>query len=228
MSNIKAVLPGPLLIVGSGTSYEIDPASPPGVGPTGPTGPAGATGPTGPSGPTGSDGATGPTGPTGPTGATGSTGATGATGATGSSFTMALVAQEEQIAIGVGTASTSSATYADIGDGVTNGYADFTTPSLPAGTYLYMYSFQGIYGGGGGIGRVDFQLVIDGSVPADEIDRPGVGSSTAYSTFATRSVIVTHGSTATHAVKVQWKSRAGTISQDGGYSSRSIIIFRLA
>lgn len=142
-------------------------------------------------------------GSAGATGATGETGATGATGATG--VGLAYVTADQLIA----TAGAQSVTtdYATVGSAGTGFADDWVTPSLTAGTYVLEFNVSGIRGLGGSI-YPQFKVVVDGTATGDD---HRFCFSTVLGSSTSRFVKLIFGSTATHAINVQWSNTSWTI-----------------
>jgi hypothetical protein len=108
---------------------------------------------------------------------------------------------------GLGTATTASATFVDVGNGSTTGFSSWTTPSIQiARTYLIHASFTAYMTVAGGNNNAFFQLLVDGSAPS------GQPTGTARIAWATTLdpkqiyfAVPVSLSAGTHAVKLQWK-----------------------
>jgi len=137
---------------------------------------------------------------------------------------MTLVDQNETLAIGAGTVSTSSSTFGQIGNGSSDGFADYTTASLSAGDYVIAWEITEIYGSSGA-SKAEFHVLVDGSAPSGQpLGRFYVQTNAVNGTG--RMIKVTGLSTGTHTLRLEWKAVTGTVALDGGYASLCWTVFK--
>lgn len=110
---------------------------------------------------------------------------------------------------GLGTFTTTSSTFVDVGDGSTTGYATWTTPSLAvAKTYLLFVRVDGFQTSLSGM--VSYQVVVDGSAPGGQPTNGMQQIQDAGVTVAQQFVVPLSLGTGTHTIKLQVKTSAGT------------------
>lgn len=119
-------------------------------------------------------------------------------------------AQSEQA--GLGTATTTSSTFADIGDGTTTGYATWTTPAITV-SKTYMLSVNVTAFLNTGTQKISFQVILDGSAISGQ---PTIASSqwieAAEGQAPTSWIIPVTLGVGTHTIKLQWKTTGGTMT----------------
>jgi hypothetical protein len=113
---------------------------------------------------------------------------------------------------GLGSTSTTSGTFADIGDGTTTGFATWTTPSIAlAKTYLLQVTVTAYYTGLSG--KASYQILVDGvAVPGQPTNAASQWIETAEGQAPTSWMIPVALTAGTHVIKIQWKTSVATLN----------------
>lgn len=125
-------------------------------------------------------------------------------------------------AAALGSASTTSTTFVDVGNGTSTGFSSFTFTVSVAKTYLIHSACTVFKSASSGSTLMSFQLVVDGSAPS------GSSPSTAAQFFGSEGskyfyfVVPVALSAGSHTIKLQWKVSSGmTANVAGGEEGRT-------
>src|SRR5262249_55608347 len=115
-------------------------------------------------------------------------------------------------AAALGTATTTSTTFVDVGNGSTTGFAGWTASIGAVGTFLLSVDLSFYITGV--VGIVYFQVLVDGSTTgvSNPVNSSQAGmNSLSNHRFKSWRIPITFSTTGNHTIKLQWKvSGAGT------------------
>lgn len=127
-------------------------------------------------------------------------------------------------AAGLGTASTTSTSFGDVGNGSSTGFSSWTTPAISVAKTYIVWCRLSCYVTVGG-GRVFFQLLVDGSAPANQPSTAQrIFLNTTNQQFSMVFPVPVSLSAATHTIKLQWKVDSGVTAQVDANDGRTFWI----
>lgn len=116
-------------------------------------------------------------------------------------------------AAALGTASTTSTSFVDVGNGSTTGFSSWTTPAIPIAKTYWIWCRLSSYVTVGG-GRTFFQLLVDGVAPSGQpASAQRIYLNVTSQQFPMFFIVPVFLSAATHVIKPQWRVDSGVTAQ---------------
>ncbi len=127
-------------------------------------------------------------------------------------------------AAALGTVSTNSTSFADVGNGTSTGFSSWTTPAVPIPKTYLVWCRLSCYVTTGG-GGVFFQMLVDGVAPAGQPSTAQrIFANTTFQQFPMFFAVPVALSAATHVIKLQWKVSSPAVAQVDANDGRTFWI----
>jgi hypothetical protein len=116
-------------------------------------------------------------------------------------------------AVALGTASTSSPSFGDVGNGLSTGFSSWTTPAITVAKTYVIWCRLSCYATTGG-GLVSFQLLVDGVAPAGQpTSAQRIFLNSTLQQFPMFFGVPVSLAATTHIIKLQWKVSGTAVAQ---------------